>query len=562
MLSDTWLLIRLRWLLTWNTFRGRRWYTQLLTAVGLTALAALIGGFSGAVGLGAGAILDRFPQLKLEPLMPGLILSAVMALLLLNSFGVALGSLFLSNDLDLLMAAPVNRRAVFISKVLDGMSSYFLLALTAAGPALAAYGLGLGYGPLYYLLALAAVLAAPLLPAGLGALIIMLVARFAPARRVREIMGLAAALIGVSCSLISNTARFWVRGSLARPDLGVLLERVRQFVDLPFPPFVAGRALAAAGAGDWLGSLAGLSGFLALSLGGFAACVWLADSLYATGWMRMQSSGVANRGRERAAARSGGLLAAAAPPVALALKDWRVIPRDLRNFAQFLAPLFILPVLYLNFFSGFRTGASPIQQAGALARGLVNVNAIGMAATILFAVELVFNRIASSGISMEGRAYWLLKTAPIRGWELLLGKYLTAVAPFAALSTVLFLGLAVWRGFSPAGALYGLFGILLLGAGELAVETGLSVPWANLEWDDPRRMQSGFGNLAAFFACNLMGLLAGSALCVPLLLRVLLPAYEWIGWLVGPVVAVAVTAGVGGALFSLGLSRLSRVGEA
>ena len=52
------------------------------------------------------------------------------------------------------MSAPVDRRAVFISKMLDSVSvNYMILAFTAM-PALVTYGLGLGYGPLYYLLML------------------------------------------------------------------------------------------------------------------------------------------------------------------------------------------------------------------------------------------------------------------------------------------------------------------------------------------------------------------------------------------------------------------------
>ena len=163
---------------------------------------------------------------------------------------------------------------------------------------------------------------------------------------------------------------------------------------------------------------------------------------------------------------------------------------------------------------------------------------------------------------MEGRAYWLIKTAPIEGWEVLLGKFLAAAIPFAALSTVLFLGVAIWRGFSWWGTLYGLFGILLLGAGELAVETGMAVPWANLNWDDPRRMQSGWGNLFAFAGCNVLGLLAGAALCLPLILRILLPGFEIVGWLLGPALAVGITAGVAGLMFNIGLKRLPQVGEA
>lgn len=563
MFSDTWLLISLRWRLTWNTFRSRKWYLQILIVLGLLGMLAGGGTFSALVGYGAGSALNEFPQFHLEFLIPGLILSAVSIILLINSFGIALGSLFLTNDLDLLMTAPVDRKAVFISKILDGMATYIGVALVTAGPALVTYGLGLHYGILYYVLALVSVLAAPLLPAGLGSLAIILVARFAPARRVREVMGLAAALIGVACSLIGNTSRFWVRTGLDRPDLSSLLALIQRIGNLPIPTLWAGQGLAAAGTGNLLLALAEVLGYLVIYLGLFAACVVVADSMYATGWVRMQSSGVANRNKGRAAreAKNSGLLGEASPPLALFLKDWRVIPRDLRNFAQFLTPLFILPVIYLNFFSGGRNGLNAVQEANNLSHGLVDFGNVFIAASILFTVELVFNRIASAGLSMEGKSYWLLKIAPIEPWEFIFGKFLTAMLPFAALSTVLFLVVAIWRRFTVLGTLYGLFGILLLGAGELAVETGLGIPWANLNWDDPRKMRSGLGTFISFIVCNLMGLLAGAALGLPILLKLLVPDYEIIGWFVGPILAILVVAGVSGLSISVGLKRLPYMGE-
>src|SRR5262249_1312988 len=135
-----------------------------------------------------GLLLRRGAATGLEPglegLFPGVVLSLITVVLLLSSFGVALGSLFLASDLDLLMAAPVDRRAVFVSKILDGIGWYYALVAALALPALFAYGAALRFGPAYYGFTLVTVLVAPLLPAALGAVLVLLVARFAPARRV------------------------------------------------------------------------------------------------------------------------------------------------------------------------------------------------------------------------------------------------------------------------------------------------------------------------------------------------------------------------------------------
>jgi len=418
---------------------------------------------------------------------------------------------------------------------------------------------------LYYILMVVCLLAVPLLPAAVGSLLVMVIARFAPARRVREALGLAAALFGVTCSVISNTSRFWVRSSnIDRTSLTGLLDIVHGIANLPIPSMLAGHGLAAAGTWNIGLALIDLSSFILIAVGAFAVTIWLADTLYAAGWLRMQSSGTASRSAKRVAqdSKRSGLLGDATPPFAIALKDWRVLPRDLRNFAQFLTPLFLLPVIYLNFFSGGRDSLNALQLTNAAARGLVDFTNVFAAATILATASLVLNRGAAIGISMEGKSYWLLKSAPISSRDLLLGKFLSTMIPFAILSTVMFLGVAIWRSFTIFGTVYGLFGILLLGAGSLAIETGMAVPWANLNWDDPRRMSSGWGGLVAMLASVACGLLGGLCLCLPLVIRVLLPNFELAAWFVGPVLAIGVTTAVAFPLVWIGLNRLPYIGEA
>ncbi|MHB0870313.1 MAG: putative ABC transporter permease subunit [Chloroflexota bacterium] len=564
MIADTLLLLSLRWQVAWNSFRLRSPARKTLTVLGTLAIGLVIGGFSGTVGYGAGSLLHQFPQLRLEPLMPGLILTAA-ALLLVTSFGVALGSLFLSNDLELLMSAPVDRRALFAARILDGMATYSAILLVAAAPALVTYGIGLQYGPWYYLLALLALLGTPLLPAGLGALLVMAVARFVLARRMREALGLLGAIFGVAASQLGNISRIWMRqAGDGGSGLDAILAQLQAIANLPVPSLLAGRGLAAAGVGDPVGAMADLSGFTLLTFGFFAACVALADGLYASGWVRLQGSGSANRGRHRAAreAARGGLLGEAPAYLSIALKDWRVIPRDLRNFAQFLTPLFLLPIVYLNLLAGGdEDGAEAIQEVNGLAQGRVDLGNVFVAAAVLIAVALMFGRMARTSISIEGQAWWVLKSAPISHRELLLGKYLAAAIPFALLATALLVGAAIWRHFTLAGLLYGWFGVMLLGAGAIAINVGLAVPWARLDWEDPRRMSSGWGGLLSMVGSGLLGIVAGLLLCLPLIARVLRPSLEAAAWVVGPLGAVAVTAALAALASGFGLSRLSAVGE-
>jgi ABC-2 type transport system permease protein len=574
MIRDLLLLIGLQLQLSWNRFWRMLLWRKLLTIFLFGLMGAGMIGVSVLVGIGSGTLLSRFPQYQLESLLPGIILTAIALFLLISSFGLALGSLFFSRDLDILMTAPVSRRAVFVSKLLGGFTTYYAIVLASALPALIAYGIGLHYGPLYFILMLIAVLGTPLLPAGLGALLVLLVARVVPARRVREVMGLAAALFGSACALLGNTASYWSRQLSATgvsTSLESLLNAIRTVQNLPVPSLMAGRGLAEAGQGNLLPALGLLSGFLLVTFGFFAGCVYVADHLYAAGWLRMQSGGDAKRkaataATERAAQRD--LLVRAAPFFAISLKDWRIIPRDLRSFAQFLSPLFLIPLIYFQLFvntGGTRYNSQTVSQMiGGLANG-VDLSSILLTGTILLSTIFVFSRIAQTGISMEGRSYWILKAAPLAPRDLLLGKFVAAMLPFTILATLLLVIAAFVRGFSLGGFLYGWFGILLLGSGMIAMDVGLSVPWANLDWDDPRKMHSGWAGLIALIGYVLIGVIGGGFLALPYVVQ-LIPFVNVyltpVAWLVGPFLAVGFTGAVASLFIWLGLSRLGKVGDA
>src|SRR5262249_25719320 len=148
------------------------------------------------------------------------------------------------------------------------------------------------------------------------------------------------------------------------------------------------------------------------------------------------------------------------------------------------------------------------------------------------------------------------------GADLLRGKFLVAWAPFAGLSTLLLAGAAVWRGFSAFGFFYGWYGVELLGAGMLAVGIGFAVPWARLDWEDPRRRGSGGGALFAPLVGAALALVGGGLLCLPVLVEAAAPEWAVLGWIGGVGGSAAVTAAVSLAALGLGLNRLDAVGEA
>jgi drug/metabolite transporter (DMT)-like permease len=86
------------------------------------------------------------------------------------------------------------------------------------------------------------------------------------------------------------------------------------------------------------------------------------------------------------------------------------------------------------------------------------------------------------------------------------------------------------------------------------------VPWAKLDWDDPRKMTSGWGSIASFAVWLGMGLLGGLFLALPVFFEALDPLLTPALALLGLLCATAVSAGVAYLTYKYGERKLPEVG--
>src|SRR5262249_4982781 len=312
--------------------------------------------------LGLPAHLTRADvQPYLHPL-PSQALFLALIVLIMTSFTTVLTSLYLSGDTDMLLAAPVPMRAVFVVKFFGGLIVPYVLLFGLLGPALFGYGQGLGYGAPFFVAVVLVLALLPLLPAGLGALLVVGVVRGVPARRGREIVRVIGGLFGGSWYILNQLA----------PNVAPRLANVRTLeslrrLDVPVLPSAwAGHALVAAGQGEWLTLLAYGGLFAVLSLAIFAGCLILAERLYYEGWANMATQGgkiKSQRAKVKGAIEEDRVpfyllpftFFLPAQSRAILYKDLRVFPRDLRNLQQLIFPLALTGIWTFRLI----TGAAP-----------------------------------------------------------------------------------------------------------------------------------------------------------------------------------------------------------
>ncbi len=506
------VLVRARLLIARNTFLERKWWQKIsLVLVFLIAAGFAVGIFfiSSATVQSINspefaALLQEAAQMEedIPPLAPDELLRvapsfglfAASLLLVFSSFGSVLSSLYLSGDMDMLLSKPVPMRAVFVVKFFSGLLAQYALLFVLLGPVLLGYGSGLGYGWLYMVVAVGVVLLLPLLPIGIGALLVMAVVRVIPAYRAREIVSILGGLVAVTFYILSQFA----------PEVAPLIADVQNVqallqLDIPLLPSAwAGRALIAAGEGEILTLLAYGGLFLILSILVFAGCLLLAERLYYVGWSNMAiQGGKVRRSRQRAAHDTAtpkhrlpfpALVrqwAALEPQsAAVFLKDWRIFPRDMRNIQQFIFPLALAGIWI------FRLLTMPQESAQTAGTDLIDTDMlVGLSSTgiTFFLCYTLSSAIAGPGISRESRTLWLLKLAPISTLRILLGKLVLAYLPYIVFGTPALVLLSVLSQASLPDFLIGWGLLLLLGLGSTAISLGLGAAFPRLDWDNPQQ---------------------------------------------------------------------------
>lgn len=544
MWRSVWKLLRLRVLIFISGFRR----AKLRRKIGIAFLVVLaLGALAFAFGLSW--FLLRFlrsPELSqyigdTGPLLasvPVIVVTAAFFGILLASFGVLLQALYLAGDMDFLLSAPVSIRAVFISKLLQAILPNFGLVILFGLPVLFGLGASGGYNFVFYPLVAIVLTALALAAAGLSSLLVMFVVRIFPARRVAEVLGFFVAVVSFLCGQSGQIANYSNISEQQTTQTLQLLTRINS----PWSPLAwAGRGLVDIGEGRWASGLGFSLLTLALAGGIFAISLVTAEKLYYTGWANVQVGA-----RKKKTPRANHTVVRRRSPLARVLessipapvrgifaKDLMVLRRDIRNMSQLVTPL-MLGIIYG--FMLIRGGGPSIGRGEApdwLMQVMKNLFVYANVGLSLFVGWSLLSRLAMMGFSQEGKSYWILKSAPVSSRKLLVAKFLVAFVPSLVLGWGYLLVISLLQRVSLGTLAFGLGVVALCIAGTAGLNLAFGVAGANLDWEDPRRMNR--GTTGCIGALVSMGFLVISLLFFfgPAVLAGLVGWPETIGQLVG-----------------------------
>lgn len=362
----------------------------------------------------------------------GMALLTFLMILLLSNVITALSTFFLSDDLELLAAAPVDPVRFYGARLVETvLDSSWMVALLAV-PLLAAYGIVYGGGIFFAFLASAVLLPFLLIPAVIGSAVTLLLVNVFPARRTRDLL----ALIGLFAA-----AGVVALLRVVRPERLVRPEEFRSLVDFmavlrtPTSPWLPSE-WASDALMSWLSGSFDVFPLLML-ISTAAAFVVMGSALhgrwYATGFTRAQEGAERREDRTRSQLVER-LLGWASPRVRqLVSKEVRVFFRDTTQWSQ-LVLLAVLVVVYV-----YNIKVLPLYTGETISFFLINLVSFLNMGLAGFVVAAIAARFVFPAMSLEGRMTWLLHSSPLRPRTLFWAKYAVGTVPLLLVAVPLIL---------------------------------------------------------------------------------------------------------------------------
>jgi ABC-2 type transport system permease protein len=420
-----------RWLAARNAARRSPWRPL--------AIASLVVAFWAGIFVLFVHVLDYFQTIgEFGPLLTQrllvLLFLSFFTVLLISNTVTALTTFYLAGDVNLLLGAPLSFRALHHARFVETLVASSWMVLLFGLPAFLAYGVVYGAGLLFYLATVAVLATFVVIPAALGVLVTTALVMVFPAQRARDAM-----LVGTGLLLgaIVLSIRMLQPEQLAHPSgLVGLAGFLAGFgaTGSPYLPttWAAESLIPLLGAreGEPLFNLAMLASTAAML---FVVSATVVERLYLTAWSRAQTGRFGSSGKESGLTRALDVATRPLPriPGLMLAKDVTVFLRDASQWSQLLL-LCALVAIYLYNFS-----VLPLDDGSALGaamRDLAVVLNMGLGAFVATAVAV---RFVFPMPSLEGRAWWILRTAPLRLERIWWSKFWIGFVPLLAFAGVL-----------------------------------------------------------------------------------------------------------------------------
>ncbi len=436
-------------------------------------------------------------------------------MLIFSNIIVSFSTLYQSKEVDFLISVPLSFEEIFFTKFLESLffSSWAFLFLGA--PLMLSYGLVVGVRWHFYLIVFLFFLPFLFLPAGIGTIITMVLARAARARRSRVIL---IGLIILVVPIILFGYRFLGFWRFDSTEIFALINQVlnrlsfTQFPLLPNYWVVVG--IIAAVSGDW--SVVSFHFLLVLSNCLFMVLIsiFIAKKIYYPGFSLFRGGASLktyppNSGLSGRLERSLSWLSSSTR--SLVMKDIRFFLRDPAQWSQF-AIFFGLIAIYICNLRNMSYDLVTPKWKNIIS--FVNLGAMGLTLSSLT------TRFTFPIFSLEGKRFWLVGMAPFPWRKIVLTKFWLTVIICLLITESLTVLSNIMLKTPPLLLFLSCWTVFLMSFSLVALSIGLGVICPDFKSDNPAQIVSGMGGTLDFILSLIYVLVVATIMALPLHLYV------------------------------------------
>jgi len=400
----------------------------------------------------------------------------------------ALSTFFLSEDLRVLLTAPLPVRRLFHARFVRTVAQASWMVVIFLAPVLMGVGRARCAGIAFYLTAVLTTIPFAVIPVAAGTLVTLLLVNVFPARRARDILMLMGLLFAASLVIL---LRFIRPEQLMKveslPDLTAFFASLQSPVTPLLPSFWAGETLFASlrGGMDWLH-------FAALWTTALAAVIVVRianERWYFTGYSRAQEAPKARFTELRQLEVLVRLLPLSTVRRQLLIKDLKIFLRDVSQWSQLL----LLMALVLVYLYNFRVlDLERIPYMTAVVKNLYAFVNLGMAGFVMATVAV---RFVFPAVSSEGAAFWIIRTSPVSLRDFLWSKFWTGLVPVLVLTEVLTIAGNEFLGVDPFVKVMAALAIVFMSFALVGLAIGLGARYPRFD-ADPTQVAGSYGGVA------------------------------------------------------------------
>ena len=493
-MKEVWMLLRPRLWSFKNRGRSKRRKGRTLRILFLATLGLV---FWGGTFFSLYRVLIYFQRFEdfgdvLAYKLLSMALITFFSLLIFSGILTSLSKLYLSKDLPLVHSLPVPRQRIFLARWMESTLDSSWMVLVYSLPLFLCYGIVYKGGVFYYVLTGFQLLPLCLIASSLSALIVALAAVCLPAGHIRSVflfLGLFVFLLLLISFRLMRPERF------ANPESFtsvVLYLKTMESSNSPLLPatwlYDSLRSALSGAIGDSLFNLA-LTWSCAVSL--IFVMIWVSGSIYFSGLSKAQTA-------PRRIFRSMGfrriedrlhLNFLSGPTRAFAVKEIKTFFRDKTQWTQIFL-VAALVVIYLYNFSVLPLEKSPVRME--YLQNLISFFNMGLAAFVLSSVSA---RFVFPAVSMEGNAFWIVKSSPISIRQFLWVKFFVYFLPLLLLTEVLVVVTNLLLQVTPFIMVLSVLTILFMVPGIVAMGISLGAMYPDLRSENPLQSVTSLGGL-------------------------------------------------------------------